>query len=46
MPHPGVQISMRSGDLPIYQQMLASEDAADGPGRFGTDDGPPRWKGR
>jgi len=38
--------SMRSGDLSIYQQMLASEDAADGPGRFGTDDGPPRWKGR
>jgi crotonobetainyl-CoA hydratase len=38
--------SMRSGDLASYQQMLASEDAAEGPSSFGTEDGPPRWKGR
>lgn len=38
-------VTMRSGDLPIYQQMLASDDAAGGPATFG-DDGPPRWKGR
>ena len=39
--------TMRSGDLPIYQQMLTSEDAADGPASFdGDDDGPPQWKGR
>ena len=38
--------TMRSGDLPIYQQMLASHDAADGPATFGGGDGPPQWKGR
>ena len=39
--------TMRSGDLTIYQAMLTSEDAADGPAGFGgDDDGPPVWKGR
>jgi len=36
---------MRSGALPIYQAMLTSEDAAEGPDAFaeGRD---PVWKGR
>ena len=37
--------TMRSGELSIYQQMLASADAADGPGGFG-DSRAPQWKGR
>ena len=37
--------TMRSGELSIYQQMLASADAAEGPGDF-SDSRPPQWKGR
>ena len=46
LPLDGAFAAMRSGDLPIYQQMLSSDDAADGPAAFGDDDGPPQWKGR
>lgn len=50
LPLPDAFAAMRSGELPIYQAMLASEDAAQGPAEFagGGDgsDGPPQWKGR
>jgi len=37
--------TMRSGDLPIYQAMLGSEDAAEGPTAF-AEKREPSWKGR
>jgi crotonobetainyl-CoA hydratase len=36
---------MRDGDLPRYRQMLASEDAVEGPRAF-AEKRPPRWQGR
>jgi crotonobetainyl-CoA hydratase len=36
---------MRTGDLPSYRAMLASEDAMEGPRAF-VDRRPPRWRGR
>lgn len=44
-PLPTAFAAMRSGDLPIYQAMLTSEDATEGPEAFaeGRD---PDWKGR
>jgi crotonobetainyl-CoA hydratase len=36
---------LRSGTLPRYAAMLASEDAAEGPAAF-ADRRPPAWKGR
>ena len=37
--------ALRSGELPRYATMLASEDAADGPAAF-AERRPPVWKGR
>ena len=37
--------AMRAGDVPEYDRMLASEDAAEGPRAF-ADKRPPQWKGR
>ena len=36
---------MRSGDLPAYAAMLASEDAVEGPRAF-AEKRPPQWQGR
>jgi crotonobetainyl-CoA hydratase len=36
---------MRSGDLPAYTRMLASEDAVEGPRAF-AEKRPPQWRGR
>jgi crotonobetainyl-CoA hydratase len=36
---------MRSGDLPAYRAMLASEDAVEGPRAF-SQKRPPEWRGR
>lgn len=36
---------MRSGDVALYEAMLSSEDAAEGPQAF-TEKRPPQWKGR
>ena len=36
---------LRGGDLPVYQGMLRSEDAAEGPRAF-AEKRPPRWAGR
>jgi crotonobetainyl-CoA hydratase len=36
---------MRDGSLPRYRQMLASEDAVEGPRAF-AEKRPPRWQGR
>jgi crotonobetainyl-CoA hydratase len=36
---------MRSGDLPAYSRMLASDDAVEGPRAF-AEKRPPEWKGR
>jgi crotonobetainyl-CoA hydratase len=36
---------MRSGDLPAYTRMLASEDAVEGPQAF-AEKRPPVWRGR
>ena len=36
---------MRRGDLPVYQAMLASEDAVEGPRAF-AEKRPPQWRGR
>jgi crotonobetainyl-CoA hydratase len=37
--------AMHEGDLPRYRQMLASEDAVEGPRAF-AEKRPPRWQGR
>jgi crotonobetainyl-CoA hydratase len=37
--------TMREGDLPRYRQMLASDDAVEGPRAF-AEKRPPRWQGR
>jgi len=37
--------ALRSGTLPLYAAMLASEDAAEGPAAF-AERRPPAWKGR
>jgi crotonobetainyl-CoA hydratase len=37
--------TMRAGDLPRYRQMLASEDALEGPRAF-AEKRPPRWLGK
>jgi crotonobetainyl-CoA hydratase len=36
---------MRSGDVALYEQMLVSDDAQEGPRSF-AEKRPPRWSGR
>ena len=45
MPIPQAYHLLRAGALPVYQRMLRSEDAAEGPRAFG-EKRPPRWTGR
>jgi crotonobetainyl-CoA hydratase len=45
MPIPQAYQALRGGGLPVYQAMLRSEDAAEGPRAFGEKRAP-RWAGR
>ena len=45
MPIPQAYGVLRGGSLPVYQAMLRSEDAAEGPSAF-AEKRPPRWSGR
>jgi crotonobetainyl-CoA hydratase len=45
MPIPQAYQVLRAGALPVYQRMLRSQDAAEGPRAFG-EKRPPRWAGR
>jgi crotonobetainyl-CoA hydratase len=45
LPIPQAYQALRGGSLPVYQAMLRSEDAAEGPRAFGEKRAP-RWAGR
>lgn len=45
LPIPQAYQVLRGGDLPVYQAMLRSEDAAEGPRAF-AEKRPPHWSGR
>jgi crotonobetainyl-CoA hydratase len=45
VPLPECYALLRSGRLPAYQRLLASEDAVEGPRAF-AEKRPPVWKGR
>jgi crotonobetainyl-CoA hydratase len=45
MPIPQAYRVLRGGSLPVYQAMLRSQDAAEGPRAFGEKRAP-RWAGR